>query len=131
MGARAVRASILRDFPDDDFRVFVVWINMLPGDTEESARSSSREWNDHRIDHFYDPDKLVGSAIADCLGHSGNVAWDIYLFFSGLAEWKHGLPMPLDWMHQLKDNWADSTRYHTGDRLAKKLLETMNRLRAR
>jgi hypothetical protein len=101
---------------------------MLPADSEESARSSAKEFDDPRVYHFYDPDKRSGRAVADCLGYEGNLAWDIYLFFSRKVEWNNGLPIPLDWMHQLKDSWADATRYYTGDALTKKLFEAMSRL---
>jgi hypothetical protein len=101
---------------------------MLPDDTEKSAISSAKEFDDPRVYHFYDPDKRSGKALADSLGYEGNVAWDIYLFFSEEVEWNNGLPVPMDWMHQLKDSWADPNRYYTGDELTKKLLETMNRL---
>ena len=101
---------------------------MLPDDSEESARSSAKELDDPRVYHFYDPDKRSGRAVADCLGYEGNVAWDIYLFFSGEAEWNNCLPNPMDWIHQMRNDWADPNRHYTGDELTKRLFEAMKKL---
>jgi len=85
-------------------------------------------FNDPRVSHFYDSDKHLGKAIAICLGWTGKVAWDIYLFYEAGVEWDKTPPQPSYWMHQLTDSWADREHYHTGDDLVNELFMTMKRL---
>ena len=101
---------------------------MLPDDSEASAKKSASMFNDPRVSHFYDSDKHLGKAIAICLGWTGKVAWDIYLFYEAGVEWDKTPPQPSYWMHQLADSWADREHYHTGDDLVNELFMTMKRL---
>jgi len=71
---------------------------------------------------------MVGKEIANSIGWDGHVAWDIYLFYARYAAWNNGPPAPKNWVHQLKDSWADKEHFHTGDDLVKELLNTMTKL---
>jgi hypothetical protein len=127
-GARAVQRSILKDFPNADISVSIVWINMLPHDTEASAKESAKKFtSDQRVRHFYDPEKRSGIAIAQGLGaEEGMVAWDMYLFYEIGSEWGEIPPSPANWMHQLKgSSWADSAHYRSGDDLIEALHAAM------
>ena len=108
--------------------ISVVWISILPNDTEAVARKSAGIFNDPRVHQFYDPDRQSGKAIANSLGWQGKVAWDTYLFYEAGLEWGKKPPQPACWMHQLKDRWADRDRYRSGEDLANEILMTMNRL---
>jgi hypothetical protein len=128
-GARAVQRAILRDFPDADISVCIVWINMLPLDGLATAKLSARIIADPRACHLHDPEKLAGKAIAQSLGGKDKVAWDIYLFYKAGDEWNDGPPAPIRWAHQLQGSeWADSAHYHSGDDLIKELHEIMQDL---
>ena len=127
-GARAVQASIITKFPDADICISIVWIKKLSGDSEQTAKKAAAMFQDHRVAHFYDSNKSSGKAIANRLGWTGQVAWDIYLFYEAGVEWTKTEPPPAYWMHQLKDSWADKAHFRTGDGLVKELLNVMTKL---
>lgn len=124
-GARAVQESIINKFPDAELDISIVWIKMLSGDSESTAKKSAGMFNDYRVRHFYDPAKRSGKAIADTLGYPGKVAWDIYLFYAAGGVWIETPPKPNYWMHQLSENWADREHFRKGDDLVKELLNVM------
>jgi hypothetical protein len=101
---------------------------MLPGDSEASARTSARRFNDHRVRHYYDPDKRSGKAVARSLGYADRVAWDIYLFYAPGSEWSENPPIPTYWMHQLRENWPDHEHFYIGEDLVNELYMAMKRL---
>ena len=127
-GARAVQKSIIEDFPNADISVSIVWIDMLPSDTELTAKRSARIIDDPRVRHFYDPGKRSGKAITQSLGWEGKMAWDVYLFYTEGTEWVEDPPMPSDWLHQLNDSWADRVHFHSGNDLVEELYKTMQKL---
>jgi len=101
---------------------------MLDGDTFEAALPSVKFLNDNRIQHYYDSHKKVGKIIADAVGWTGNVAWDIYLFYRPYVEWTDKPPLPAHWMHQLTDIWATKGKYRTGADLQSELLVSIDKL---
>ena len=123
-----MQTSIIEEFPNVEINILVVWLNMLPGDSESSAKESARIFRDHRVRQFYDPNQYAGRAIAERVGWRGRVAWDIYLFYPPGAEWDKRPPTPSVWMHQLRETWADREHFHSGDDLVRTLFETMKRL---
>jgi hypothetical protein len=127
-GARAVQASIINKFPDADICISIVWIKKLSGDSEQIAKTAAAMFKDHRVAHFYDSKKSSGKAIANRLGWTGQVAWDIYLFYEAGVGWANTAPKPACWMHQLKDSWAHKEHFRTGDGLVNELLNAMTKL---
>lgn len=127
-GARAVQQAVVQGFPQADIGIGIVWINMLPADNALAARLQSLRMSDPRIRHFHDPHRRAGRAIAQALGAPGQVAWDIYLFFSPGGEWGETPPAPIRWAHQLGDSWADPACYHTGGDLVAELARAMGEL---
>jgi hypothetical protein len=123
-----VRSSVSDSFPDADVSGCVVWINMLDGDTEVTARESARIIADPRFRHFHDPERQLGRVVGQRIGAEGKVAWDIYLFFAEGAEWVEDLPPPTDWIHQLSASWADPARLRFGDGLVQALRALMHGL---
>ena len=97
-------------------------------DTFDAAIPSVRFLSDRRIQHYYDNNKMVGKTIADSVGWAGNVAWDIYIFYSPFVEWTETPPKPICWMHQLTDGWATKGNYRTGDDLKNELLISMEKV---
>ena len=56
---------------------------------------------DSRVNQFYDPTKVSGLEVAHGFGaKSGEVAWDVYIFYDGEDKWEDRLPVPIDWCHQ-------------------------------
>lgn len=132
-GARAVQKSVLKDFPDADISVSIVWIQM-PGfnDNEKTARKIAGTIEDKRVKHFYDsfPTHLAGKAFAKGLIKQGP-AWDIYFFYRKGQEWTDGPPQPAEWMHQLGGGGrADESKFHAGTDLVEQLHETMHKVTA-
>ncbi len=99
----------------------MVWIDMLPGDNAASAAESAKRFQDPRLRHFHDPNRLAGRVLAKSIGAAGHTAWDMYLFYGKEAEWIAGPPSPVDWVHQLDDEWAGSDHHAWGDGLKPKL----------
>ena len=120
--------SIINKFPDADICISIVWIKKLTGDSEQTAQKAAAKIKDHRAVHFYDSKQRSGKAIANQLGWSGQVAWDIYLFYEAGLEWANNAPQPVYWMHQLKDRWADKAHYRTGEDLVNELFHAMTGL---
>ena len=118
---------MLSSFPDADISVSVVWINMLPPDSADTAKRSALIVDDDRARHFYDPERRVGRAIALSLGEPDMIAWDIYLFYAAGQEWQASMPAPTHWAHQLSgERWRD--HFHWGDDLNAELHRAMREL---
>ena len=101
---------------------------MLRDDSIEKARESAKTLNYPNITHFYDPNKLSGKSIANCLGWRGKVAWDIYLFYDKNIKWIEIPPYPKIWIHQLEDNWANPDHYYTGTALVDELYRATKKM---
>ena len=119
-----MQRSIIEGFPRADISVSIVWINMLPDDTGAGAQMSAQIIDDPRVQHFHDPAKRSGQAIAASLGWKDYVAWDIYLFYESACRWLDGPPAPSHFAHQLP---RDSGHFRTGDDLVHELREAMRR----
>ena len=127
-GARAVHENVFEKFPAADVSASIIWIPILKEDTIDAAIPSVKFLSDRRIQHFYDNKKMTGKAIADSVGWTGRVAWDIYLFYEPFAEWNEQPPKPICWMHQVSDRWATKNNYRTGEELNNELLNSMEKL---
>ena len=116
-----MRQVLAHEDPDAALVAMIVWIEMLPEDREADVVALAGEMRDPRIRWFHDPERRAGQAIAGSLGATGKVAWDVYLFFDGDAEWMNQPPPPRGWVHQLSDSWADPTLRRYGDQLEPEL----------
>jgi hypothetical protein len=111
-----------------DISVVIVWIKMLAGDSGVTAEKSAGSFRDPQVRQFYDPDRHCGKAIGNSVGWQGKIAWDIYLFYTPGSEWIKSPPTPVDWIHQLKETWADRDRLRTGRDLVEGLETAMSKL---
>ena len=127
-GARAVHETITGKFHDDDISATIVWIPILDKDTLAAALPSVKFLSDKRFKHLYDQHQNVGKTIANSVGWTGKVAWDIYLYYEPYAEWTDKPPKPVYWMHQLTDDWAKNNKYRTGADLKNELYISMQKL---
>ena len=123
-----MRENVFERFPDANISASIVWIPILAEDTYDSAIQPTTFLNDDRIYHFYDDQRAAGKSIAESVGWTGKVAWDIYLFYEPLTEWREKPPEPKYWMHQLSDEWATKEKYRTGGGLANELFVSMQKL---
>ncbi len=106
----------------------VIWIAMMSGDTYATAQKAAEKFKDGRVKQFYDTRQLAGRAFAKSLGHSSEVAWDVYLFYPCRAVWRELPPPPEIFLHQLRDSWADPRCLFETDRLRVQLSKTMKAL---
>ena len=126
-----MKEAILQADPPADISVAIAWIHMLPLDSAVVARRMARAMRDPRVQHFHDPHKRAGAAVAGSLGAAEKLAWDIYLFYPAGVGWQDGPPPPAMWVHQLKgSNWADPLRHHRGEELVRHLEMALTRLRS-
>jgi hypothetical protein len=123
-----VREVIIEKFSGAHICVGIIWMNVLPGDSEEAAKDAAWKLNSPFVTHFYDPHKLSGKAIAESIGWGDTLAWDIYLFYKAGVAWGQRAPVPASYMHQLSKNRTDPEHFYKGEDLVKKLSETAERL---
>lgn len=80
-----MRSNILKKYPSSDVRVYVVWFNMLPGDSRDLV--DRKVLNDHRVVNYYDPNRVVGSWFAAHTEGGGGIVWDAYFLYGASASW--------------------------------------------
>ena len=80
-----MRSDLLQKYPSSSVRVFVVWFNMLAGDSRDLV--DRRVLNDPRVINFYDPNRLVGSWFAAHNVQGGGIVWDAYFLYGPDASW--------------------------------------------
>jgi hypothetical protein len=120
-----VQKAVVKEFPQADLDVFVVWISVMHADTYQAARKATRKFKDNRVKQFFDPKQMSGRAFAQSLGHPGKVAWDMYLFYPPKMVWKNLPPPAKTYFHQLRGSWADQSCLFEKNHLCEKLTETM------
>jgi hypothetical protein len=79
-----VRSNILEKYPSSDVRVYVVWFDMITGDSRGLV--DRKVLNDHRVANYYDPNRVVGSWFAEHTGSAG-IVWDAYFLYGADATW--------------------------------------------
>ncbi len=78
-----MRSNILEKYQSSDVRVYVVWFNMLPGDSRDLV--DRKVLNDHRVVNYYDPNRVVGTWFAEHTG-GGGIVWDAYFLYGADAR---------------------------------------------
>ena len=77
---------------------------MLAGDNLEAAIHQEASFQDRRISHYWDGERAVGRRVAQTLGLTAPIAWDIYLLYpAGIKDEGEDFPLPHFWMHQLDE----------------------------
>ena len=101
-GQRVVQ-SVFSKYPADSrLRGFVVWLPMLPSDSEKAASVQAGRFVDGRVAQQWNGDRSAGKLVASTLGLKGN-AWDVYLLYAPGVQWTgNSPPAPTFWMHQLR-----------------------------
>jgi len=97
-------------YEEEDFKVYVVWLPMLP--TDSRGRWKPERIDDARVTHFWDGSQSVGewlSANDKAHKHLGGVAWDEYYLFDADVEWTNTFPEAVSY---------GTPVYHSADRLA-------------
>jgi hypothetical protein len=112
----------------DDFALYIVWIPMVPTDSEVAARRMSAIFNDTRVKQFYDTSRTVGlsftrDVFAGCVEKAlatmppdeelrpklekwrgaspgKRAMWDAFFVYGLDAEWGAKVPVPASWTKQ-------------------------------
>ena len=87
-----MRSNVLEKYRSSDVRVYVVWFDMLAGDSRNLV--DRRVLNDRRVTNYYDPGRLVGSWFASHVETGGGIVWDAYYLYGPEAAWTAS-PAPL------------------------------------
>lgn len=129
-----MQQSIVQAFPNAPIRFAIVWVDILPSDSEKTARKAGRNLSqDPRIRQFRDPHQLVARAVPASLGWTGR-AYDIYLLYAKGSEWRGSMPPPAAYLHEMGNHSQDG-HWFIGDDLARELrkatAETLQRAAAK
>lgn len=87
-----MRSNILQKYPTADARVYVIWFNMLTGDSK--ALIDRKVLNDHRVTNYYDSNRVIGTWFGQQSG-DGGVIWDAYFLYGADATWSSDPGTPL------------------------------------
>lgn len=89
-----MQKEILEEHPDSDVRVYVVWFNMLSGD----SRSGWDEcvMSDPRANHLWDEKRLASRAFAGEVEGAAAPVWDAYLLYGPETTWRGDLSRPIN-----------------------------------
>ena len=87
-----MRSNVLAKNPNSSVRVYVVWFDMLPGDSR--ALVDTRVLNDPRVTNSYDAKRVVGSWFGDHLDGGSGIVWDAYFLYGPDGAWA-AAPAPL------------------------------------
>jgi hypothetical protein len=81
--------------------VYVIWSPQL-GAQEKHVLSSMGLISDPRAKHFWDGQRLVGSAFQSLVGSNGP-CWDVWMLFDKATKWPaDSIPRVAWWEHQLE-----------------------------
>ena len=80
-----MRSDVLKEYPSSPVRVYVVWFDMLPGDSRQLV--DTHVLNDPRVTNFYDPKKTVGSWFSRHVDGENGIVWDAYYLYGSDASW--------------------------------------------
>jgi hypothetical protein len=91
---------VLEKIPNQDLKVYSVWVPILWSDGKASIPQATKRLPDARVTHYWDSKGDLVKEYSRVLQVDGP-AWDIYLVFARNAEWKEQSPTPIYWMDQL------------------------------
>jgi hypothetical protein len=80
-----VRSDILQKYPTSSVRVYVVWFDMLAGDSRQLV--DTQVLNDPRVTNFYDPKRTIGSWYSQHVDREHGIVWDAYYLYGPDASW--------------------------------------------
>jgi hypothetical protein len=106
-GALSAADSVLSLPRAEDFRLYILWLPVLEGDTPQVAElMQERLPTDDRLRHFWDHDLMLSREYHRVLQlgqcpRPHRIAWDIFLLYGAGIVWTEEPPLPEFWMHQL------------------------------
>ena len=82
-------------------RAYLIWQPILNSDNRVSAERRANEFTHDRFTHYWDSNKATGDLWKDLL-RLNETAWDVYVLYSGSAEWTSKPSDPALWFPQLQ-----------------------------
>lgn len=83
----------------------IIWEPIMADDDISAAINQRGVFQDSRVQHYWDAEKVLGKIIADSMLENTPTAWDIYLLYQPGSQWKNEkFPVPDFWMHQLSED---------------------------
>ena len=82
-------------------RAYLIWQPILNSDNRVSAERRANEFTHERFTHYWDSNKTTGDLWKDLL-RLNETAWDVYVLYSGSAEWTSEPSDPALWFPQLQ-----------------------------
>ncbi len=82
----------------------IIWTPMLVTDDLGAAEQRRLGFSDFRVQHYWDPDRILGRLLAQTLKLKAPIAWDVYLLYASDHPWNTEFPpAPAFWMQQLDE----------------------------
>jgi len=88
-----VQRDILQEHPDSDLEVYVVWFDMLAGDSR--AGWDGYLISDPRATNLWDGERLASRTLGDSVEGASPPVWDAYLLYGPEASWEDQPPRPV------------------------------------
>jgi hypothetical protein len=100
LGVAEMETHVLAKYPDQDLRVYMVWVPKLRG-LERDVPSATIQFPEPRARHFWDAPSALVTGYRETLKLSED-AWDLFLLYGPDAKWEVSAPPEPDyWAHQL------------------------------
>jgi len=94
--------NLLRQHPEADVRVFVVWEPILPSDWGAPGTLVLRRLSDRRVEQFWDKDNVIAAQLArdarppqpkqECCVHD-EILWDLVAVYPPGSAWTTTAPV--------------------------------------
>ncbi len=81
-----MRDEVLSPNPAAPLKLYVVWFNVLPGDSR--ARLDTKILSDPRVTNYWDEQKIVGRWFSDHVTNRRGITWDAFFLFGPDAQWQ-------------------------------------------
>ena len=89
-GARWVHSDVLAAYPSASLKVYVVWFNMLPGDSRQFL--DTKVLSDSRVSYYWDQQKVVGNWYSRNVTHERGTTWDAFFLYAPNVRWGEAPP---------------------------------------
>ncbi|MGH1366098.1 MAG: hypothetical protein ACRBF0_21240 [Calditrichia bacterium] len=92
--------QIFNKIPDEDIRLYIVWVSVLENDKRKQALKLTREFDDSRLVGIWDAQNIAAKQWQLAL-QIDQPAWDVYLLYDKGHRWVQTAEPPDFWMRQL------------------------------
>lgn len=112
--------QILKDHPDGDLKVMLLWGPLMQTDTSAVTRRSMQYIRDERVAHYWDLWRWGYRTYMEDLDIPEFEAWDLFVFYEAGKTWGDSPPEPTFWM---ENRTVDYGPPYSREAMEKALLE--------